>query len=366
MRKVRILIVDDAVTSRRRLCRAIEADPGLELVGTASTAGAPVEAVRCKSPDIIVLEAADRGPRSSALDVLDALLAARPDVPVLVVGPSVRRGGPLTVEALHRGAAGCLHVPPPGDECAEATLGQVLRDKLHTLASTKPARSDAIRYHPDPAPLALPPPAPSRRAGPAEVVAIGVSTGGPDALAALAESLPASLPVPVLIVQHMPASFIASLAERLEAIGGLPAREARDGQPLSPGLWIAPGDYHMKIRRDPRCGLTVALDQGPPENLFRPAADVLFRSVARTCGPRALAVILTGMGKDGLEGCRDVRSAGGSVLAQDSSSSVVWGMPGVVAEAGLADEVLPLNRIASEILRRVGGGRPNAASAAGC
>ena len=186
-----------------------------------------------------------------------------------------------------------------------------------------------------------------------DVVVIGTSTGGPNALAAILPRLPADFPVPVLIVQHMPPMFTRLLAERLSAQGPLRVQEAISGQALLPGqAWIAPGDYHLCVFRD---GTQVKLltHQDPPENSCRPAADVLLRSVAKTFGPNMLAVILTGMGQDGLRGCQAVREAGGQVIAQDEATSVVWGMPGQVAKAGFADQTLPLDMIADEIVRRV-------------
>jgi two-component system, chemotaxis family, protein-glutamate methylesterase/glutaminase len=185
------------------------------------------------------------------------------------------------------------------------------------------------------------------------LVAIGVSTGGPNALAELIPALPGDLAVPVLVVQHMPPMFTRLLAARLDAQSALTVREATDGLPLTPGtVTIAPGDFHMVVDRD-GSRARVVLNQDPPENSCRPAVDPLFRSVAAAYGSRVLGVVLTGMGQDGLRGCENVRDAGGRVLAQDEASSVVWGMPGFVVRAGLADRVLPLADIAAEIMRRV-------------
>jgi two-component system chemotaxis response regulator CheB len=190
-----------------------------------------------------------------------------------------------------------------------------------------------------------------------EVVAVAASTGGPNALAEVFAALPADFPVPVVVVQHMPPMFTRLLAERLTARSGLRVEEARSGGVLAPGhAWVAPGDYHMITIRDGG-QVRVMLHQDPPENSCRPAADVLFRSAAKTFGPGVLGVVLTGMGADGLRGAEAVREAGGRVIAQDEATSVVWGMPGYVAKAGLADAVLPLPQIAPEIVRRVRAGR---------
>jgi two-component system chemotaxis response regulator CheB len=190
-------------------------------------------------------------------------------------------------------------------------------------------------------------------AGPVEVVAIGVSTGGPNALAELLPGIPAGFPVPILIVQHMPPVFTGLLAQRLAAQCRIPVREGTMGALLGPGVaWIAPGDYHMTIERR-AAEVRLRTHQGQPENSCRPAVDVLFRSVAQAYGSRSLAVILTGMGQDGLRGCEAIHETGGQVVVQDEASSVVWGMPGAVALAGLAERVLPLSQMAAEITRRV-------------
>jgi two-component system chemotaxis response regulator CheB len=186
-----------------------------------------------------------------------------------------------------------------------------------------------------------------------QVLAIGTSTGGPNALAEVFRGLPANFPVPIVIVQHMPPMFTRLLAERLSAEFPIPVQEGSSGSLLRPGhAFIAPGDYHMIVVRDNH-QVRVLLHQDPPENSCRPAVDVLLRSVAKTFGPGSLTVILTGMGQDGLRGCEAVREAGGQILAQDEPTSVVWGMPGYVARAGLADRVLPLALIGDEIMRRV-------------
>lgn len=186
-----------------------------------------------------------------------------------------------------------------------------------------------------------------------EIIAIGVSTGGPNALATLLSAFPANFSVPVVIVQHMPPVFTKRLAERLTSQCQIRVDEGKMGDILQPGrAWIAPGDYHLIVERH---GTEVRLrtHQAPPENSCRPAVDVLFRSVAKTYQAGVLAVVLTGMGQDGLHGCKCIREVGGQVLVQDQASSVVWGMPGIVADAGLATKILPLNQMSSEIIRLV-------------
>jgi two-component system chemotaxis response regulator CheB len=186
-----------------------------------------------------------------------------------------------------------------------------------------------------------------------EIVAIGTSTGGPNALTAMVPQFPADFPVPIVIVQHMPPLFTRLLAERLNTLAQLEVQEGQEGQKLQRGqVWIAPGGYHMTVIRR-GAEFVLGLNHGPQENSCRPAVDVLFRSVAQTYGANVLAVVLTGMGSDGTRGSADIREAGGEVIAQDEASSVVWGMPGNVVAANLADRVYPLGGIAPEVVRRV-------------
>lgn len=197
--------------------------------------------------------------------------------------------------------------------------------------------------------------------GPIELLAVGASTGGPAALATLLKGLPASLPVPVLLTQHMPANFTKVLASRLDAATGLRVREAQGGERLEPGdVWIAPGDRHLVIARDGD-RLVTRLNSDPPECFCRPSVDVMFRSIAEVLGGACLAVVLTGMGQDGLRGATALNAAGATVFTQDEATSVVWGMPGYVTRAGLATRVLPIDQIATEILGRVVVGRNTAA-----
>jgi two-component system chemotaxis response regulator CheB len=191
-------------------------------------------------------------------------------------------------------------------------------------------------------------------------VVIGVSTGGPRALEGIVPTIPADLPVPVLAVQHMPATFTRLLAERLDRTSAISVCEAAEGQPIEPGrMYIAPGEHHLTVKRKAARTL-VALNDGPPEHSCRPAADVLFRSAVELYGGNLLGVVLTGMGDDGSGGARAIRDAGGRMIVQDQATSVVWGMPGAIARAGLADRELPLGDIVPEIVRSVSVGRARA------
>jgi two-component system chemotaxis response regulator CheB len=280
-----------------------------------------------------------------------------------------QRGVEATVSALMLGADD--YVPKPGDGLdVERCVQDVLIPKLKLLGQrtrgageqTGPAGGAAPAPGAPPAALPSGRPEPARQARsaaegrphPVEAVVIGASTGGPNALAVLFPAFPPDWAVPTLIVQHMPADFTARLAVRLAEKARLRVREAAAGEPVSAAqAWVAPGNHHLTLRGDGK-QVRLALNQDPPVNSCRPSADVLFRSAAEVYGPGVLAVVLTGLGQDGLRGCECVRAAGGQVLVQDEASSVVWSMPGAVAQAGLADEVLPLDRLAAAVVSRSG------------
>jgi two-component system chemotaxis response regulator CheB len=293
-------------------------------------------------------------PVMDGLVTLRKLRALGHRMPVIMCSSLTQRGAKVTIEALASGASDYVAKPAgqAGREAAMQTLTQDLIPKIQALTSRPQlALPGAARI-----PL-LGPVAPFKfqpvESIPTALV-IGVSTGGPAALDILLPGLPANFPLPVLIVQHMPELFTKLFAERLNGRCPLQVREAVEGEPVCVGaMYIAKGNWHMEVLAGVRIGLppTLHLSQGPPENHCRPAADVLFRSAAAVYGAGVLAVVLTGMGTDGMLGARFIREHGGSVLAQDQASSAVWGMPGAVANAGLAHKVLPLNAIAAEILR---------------
>jgi len=258
-----------------------------------------------------------------------------------------QRGAAATMAALRAGAVDYVPKPTAAQGgMADPRFGEELRAKVTGWARMRRKPASAPAHAPRPAL-----PAAHKLRGPApRAIAIGSSTGGPQALATLVGALTRPPPVPVLVVQHMPAGFTALLADHLNRLGRLPCAEARDGEPVQPGrLYLAPGDRHLLVREG-ASGLTVQLSDGPPVNYCRPAVDPLLQSLVAACGARVLAAILTGMGQDGLEGCRALTRAGGAVLAQDEASSVVWGMPGAVARAGLAAALVPPDEIAARLL----------------
>jgi two-component system chemotaxis response regulator CheB len=347
-RKKRVLIVDDAVVVRKTLSDVVSRDPALEVAGTASNGRIALAKFPSLKPDIVLLDI--EMPEMNGLETVRELRKLDQRVPVIMFSTLTEHGASATLEALSLGATDYLTKPSNTDMAA--TLEAVARELIPKIRGLCHLPETA-GVHTSPA---IPPvlPRPAHRLQlltPVQVVAIGASTGGPDALARLLPSLPASLPVPIVIAQHMPSIFTSLLAARLSVKSSIPVRECKSGEPLTAGcVYIAPGDFHMVTSSE---GATVRLriHQGPKENFCRPSVDVLFRSVASVYGAKTLAVILTGMGQDGLKGCEGLSRLGARVVAQDEASSVVWGMPGLVARAGLADKILPLEQIGAEIVR---------------
>ncbi len=353
MGKVRVLLVDDASVVRRLVPLALHRDPALEVVGTAADGQIALARLDELRPDVVLLDL--EMPVLDGLQTLQALRRTHPRLPVIMFSRFTQRGVEATVRALTLGADD--YVPKPGDGVSvEACVRDQLIPKIKLLAGRGGAALPAAPAAPVSA-RARPAVAASDPAARVEVIVIAASTGGPNALAELLPAFPADWAVPIVIVQHMPPVFTTRLAERLSERTQLRVREGADGEPISAAqAWVAPGDHHLQVLRQGR-SVRLGVDQGPPVNSCRPAADVLFRSAAAAYGAGVLAVVLTGLGQDGCDGCRVVRAAGGQVLAQDRASSVVWSMPGAVAEAGLADRVLPLGQLGAEIIRRAQAGR---------
>ncbi len=367
MPRIRVLIVDDSVVIRRLLTDCLADDPEIEVAGTAASGKIGLAKITQVNPDVVTLDL--EMPEMDGIQTLIELRKQYPKLPVIMFSTLTERGAASTLDALTHGASD--YVTKPANVGSVQTALQRVREqlipKIKALCPRHVPEPPPPRVRPTASPAARPGGAakiaPARNAGPREieVVTIGVSTGGPNALAAVMGALPADLRVPIVVVQHMPPMFTKLLADRLSAGSPLTIREAAGGETLVPGqVWIAPGDHHMAVTRS-AAGVKLKLSQGPPENSCRPAVDVLFRSVAETYGPAAVAVVLTGMGQDGLIGASWIKERGGTVLAQDEPSSVVWGMPGYVVRAGLADRVLPLGEVAPTIVA-LAGSRPAAAA----
>ncbi len=354
MNKIRVLVVDDAVVVRKMVSDVIASDPSLEVVGTAANGKIALSKIPQVNPDLVTLDV--EMPEMNGLETLTAIRKTYPKLPVIMFSTLTQRGAETTLDALARGANDYVTKPANVGSVTEAiqSLREQLIPKIKAWCQksnfSTPSLNQSINQFLKPPSAKQPTHFPSK----VQIVAIGVSTGGPNALAVILPEIPKDFPVPIVIVQHMPPMFTKLLAERLSSQSQIDVVEAREGDILRPGLaYIAPGNYHMVLQRS-GMNVTIGLNQGPPENSCRPAADVTFRSVVELYGSGTLGVILTGMGQDGLRGCEKIRAAHGQIITQDEQSSVVWGMPGFVTRAGLADTTLPLNEIASEIIRRSG------------
>lgn len=359
MEKVKVLIVDDSAVIRKVLGDFLALDPGVEVVGTASNGKIALDKIALLQPDIITLDI--EMPEMDGLETLKRLRQGNPKLPVIMCSSLTAAGAAQTLDALALGASDYVTKPSSHGANTREVVGEELLRKIKGLAQPFlgiAAKSPANASFAKSIPTATQSWAAAREQASvgrtcAEVVAIGVSTGGPNALADVLPKIPADLKVPILIVQHMPPLFTRLLAERLDAQSQLTVVEGQNGQEVLPGcVYLAPGGLHMEVKRV--LGRTyIALHEGPPENSCRPAVDVLFRSVGKVYGRSALAVVLTGMGQDGLKGSQSIRDAGGRIIAQDRESSTVWGMPGALVDAGVASLVVPLSAVPGEILAAV-------------
>jgi two-component system chemotaxis response regulator CheB len=356
-RPISVMVVDDSAVVRGLVSRWVGEEPGLEVVARHPNGKLAVEDVAKSAPDIVLLDI--EMPVMDGLAALPLLFKARPGLRVLMVSTLTKRNAEISFKALSLGAID--YVPKP-DSNREITIEPEFRreviEKIKALGRSgwRPARGlgrgDIAAEQPQPGrrrPFSLVPP---------RAIAIGSSTGGPQALGALLGALAPSLSrVAVLVAQHMPPMFTTVLAERLARATGRDAREGKNGEEIKPGaILVAPGDHHMAIRG--RDAPVLRISAGPPVNFCRPAVDPMFASVAATFGPAALGIVLTGMGSDGVAGARAIVDAGGSVIAQDEASSVVWGMPGAAVAAGLCAAVLPPEEIALTVAKLIRGERP--------
>ncbi len=361
MNPIRVMVVDDSVVVRKIVTDVLSEDPDIEVVGTAVNGRTAVTKLDQLRPDLITMDI--EMPEMDGIEAVRAIRGGvggreRSRVPIIMFSTLTERGASATLDALSAGAND--YVTKPANVGSVGQSMESVREQLVPRIKVLTGRPVAPLRAAAPAP----PPRPAApRTGPGKkpaVLVIGSSTGGPEALARVLPQLPANLPVPVLVVQHMPPVFTRQFAQRLDRLCALRVVEASDGSPLLPGVvHLAPGDHHLVVRstgsRTGRQALHTGLNQGPPENFCRPAVDPLFRSAVAAFDGAVLAVVLTGMGSDGRNGAGEIRAAGGTVLVQDQSSSVVWGMPGAVSQAGYADEVLPLDRIPEAINRHLAG-----------
>lgn len=361
MKTIRVLVVDDSVVVRKVLCEALSADPSVEIAGIAPDGRIALAKIPQLNPGAITLDI--EMPGLSGIETLKEIRKIYPKLPVIMFSTLTERGAAATLDALACGASDYVAKPSNTGSLA-ATLQRIREEVIPKLKALCADRAPGTISAVPALPASPRPPAVSSKGSvsvPIEVLAIGTSTGGPNALAEVLPALRGDFPVPIVVVQHMPPLFTRLLSERLDKQSEIRIREGIPGGVLEAGqAWIAPGDYHMVVERH-GTSVRLAMNQDPPENSCRPAVDVLFRSIAKLYGSSALAVVLTGMGSDGVRGAQEIRGRGGKVFVQDEASSVVWGMPGQVAASGSADAIFPLNAMASEIERciRLGGAGPN-------
>jgi two-component system, chemotaxis family, protein-glutamate methylesterase/glutaminase len=375
---IRVMVVDDAVVARSLVTRWVDAEPDMTIVASLRTGREAVEQIDKSNPDVVVLDV--EMPELDGISALPQLLKKKHDLVVIMASAVTRRGAEVSLRALSLGAAD--YIPKPATSRETSTSSEYRRElieKIRTLGRRRrllprhvapglapadehgvrqrpvsSAAREALSVKPDVHDLTL---RPFSLAVP-RVLLVGSSTGGPQALTVLIQKLPAAIDrAPLLITQHMPPTFTTVLAEHLSRICGRGAHEAEDGEPvLAGGIYVAPGGRHMRVARDQN-GIRIVLGDDPPINFCRPSVDPLFSSAAQVWGSSALAVVLTGMGSDGCHGAADIAAAGGSVIAQDEASSVVWGMPRAVAQAGLCSAIMPLTDIAPKIIRLFSGAR---------
>ncbi|NEP02345.1 MAG: chemotaxis response regulator protein-glutamate methylesterase [Symploca sp. SIO2E9] len=349
-------VVDDSVVVRRMVSNVLSEDAALEVVGVAANGRIALAKIPQFNPDIIILDI--EMPEMDGLETLAVIQQNYPNLAVIMFSSLTERGATITLDALTLGATDYVTKPVNmgSKEAALQNIRSQIIPKIKAIYQGKKARRqlETDRAISSKATLIPPVATISRDSSQrVEIVAVGVSTGGPSALTTLLSAFPANFPVPVVIVQHMPPLFTKRLAERLTQNSQIKVNEGFSGAILAPGqAWIAPGDFHMIVERK-GTRVEIRINQDTPENFCRPAVDVLFRSVVKTYGAGTLGIVLTGMGQDGLQGCECIRKAGGQILVQDKATSVVWGMPGMVANAGLADRVLPLHLLAGEIISLV-------------
>jgi two-component system chemotaxis response regulator CheB len=350
MRKIRVLVVEDSPVMRRAIMLTLAKDASLEVVGAAKHGQEALTLLPELKPDLVTLDI--EMPVMDGLATLREIRKLQPNLPVIMFSSLTQRGAVSTVLALTIGATDCVAKPANMSNLSESwqCLEEELLPKVKfygenvMLRAERPARP-VVQQECSPATV------PTLRRRPVHALCIGVSTGGPNALVRIFSQVPDPLPVPVLIVQHMPAMFTRMLAERLTSVAQMEFHEAVEGMEALPGHgYLAPGGKHMTVVQDNGVA-RLHLNEDPPENSCRPAVDVLFRSAAAAVGPNLLVAVLTGMGKDGTRGSEMVKARGGRVLVQDEATSVVWGMPGQVWEAGFSDRMLPLDQMAGEFIR---------------
>jgi two-component system chemotaxis response regulator CheB len=350
----RVMICDDSVVIRGAISRMLEGEPSVRVVARVANGKQALEELKKQQIDVAVLDI--EMPEMDGMEALPLLLRADPGLRVVMASTLTTRGADIALRAMRLGAAD--YIPKPSTAAiADDSFRRELIAKVTGLArlrrrgSVPPAQGAAASASPG---LQLRPASKQRP----RLLAVGSSTGGPQALFTFVQGLGKGFPVPAVLTQHMPPAFTPMLAEHLTKLGFAPCSEARDRDTIEAGrLYLAPGDKHLLVESSGG-KLIARLSDSPPENFCRPSVDPMLRSATAACGGAVLMVMLTGMGHDGLSGTRELIAAGGAALAQDEATSVVWGMPGAIAQAGLCHKILPLPQLASATLDILKGGRP--------
>jgi two-component system, chemotaxis family, protein-glutamate methylesterase/glutaminase len=371
---VRVMVVDDSAVIRGLITRALETDPGVQVVATVGNGQLAISQLARVDVDVIVLDI--EMPVMDGITALPELLKTSPDVKIVMASTLTQRNAQVSIEAMQKGASD--YIPKPsstGEIHGSADFKRDLLEKVKALGRARRDRRDRNKAAGVPDAKGAPPPrlgaaSASPRSSllsptapiqlrpfgrmPPQIVGIGSSTGGPQALFTVLGALNPAMRLPIVITQHMPATFTTILAEHIARTSKRPSAEGKDGEAIEPGkIYLAPGDNHMVIETDGARKI-IKLNKNPPENFCRPAVDPMFRSLAAAYGASVLGVVLTGMGADGAKGGKVLAEAGGSVIAQDEASSVVWGMPGAAAQTGMCSAILPIDKIAGEIARIAG------------
>lgn len=365
---IRVMVVDDSAVIRGLLTRTLESDPDIAVIASVGNGQMAISAVGRQDTDVVILDI--EMPVMDGLTALPKILAAAPDIKVIVASTLTQKNAQISLKALAAGATDYIAKPTSSELNNAANFKRELIEKVKALGdarrrrrgvNAKPGVAEQLPFRPPPGanrPASPPTIAlrPASSVRPA-VIAIGSSTGGPQALLSVLGGLSKELQQPILITQHMPPTFTTILAQHLARVAGRPAAEGVDGEAVLPGrIYLAPGDFHMTVEAR-GAERVIRLAKDPPENFCRPAVDPMLRSLSQVYGPAVLCIILTGMGADGTKGGEKVIAAGGTVIAQDEATSVVWGMPGSAAAAGLCSAVLPVSHIAPHVVRLAAGGR---------
>ena len=358
---IRVMLVDDSAVVRSLMVQVLASDPDITVAASAANGQLAVQLLRSSNVQVILLDI--EMPVMDGLTAIPKLLEIDPKVKIIIASTLTQRNAEISLKAMGLGAVDYIAKPTsPRDIGLEGDFRRELLAKIksHGMVRVKrpkpePAADLRVRATSSPAPRPAQATSPIALRKPGlnypKVLAIGSSTGGPQALLAFLRNVPKTIGVPIIVTQHMPATFTAVLAQHLEKACGWPCKEGFDGAVLSPGtIHVAPGGYHMVIEGS-SAQLTARLTQTPPENFCRPSVDPMMHSLVKAVGGHVLAVMLTGMGNDGLSGFRKVVDAGGTVIAQDEETSVVWGMPGAVATAGICAAVLPLPELAPYVVK---------------